>query len=175
MSNLIVFDNAIQRAAYCAALTTINQPHIVFWCQHQHLDHEPFSKLLSKVQSYLRGELKSLSNLERFHEVFAEWRETLPADDSLGYEIAELCCASLYSAAETLLDDECDDIELIDGNIAAIYASMEGLTTDVDELQRYGRDIQQGLRDVLHDVSQRPVAKDYFLFVKECDISLFGL
>ena len=169
------FEYPIQRAAICAAFAHINQGHIQLWCEHNEQDFSPFTKLNNKVLSYLRGELKSLPNLERFHEAFAQWREELAKDDALAYQIAELTCSCLYSAAESILDPECDDVELILQDVDAIYHSMESLTDSVPDLQAYKADILQGLTDILSEAKQAPLSKDYFGFLKECDTSLFGL
>ena len=81
----------------------------------------------------------------------------------------------MYSAAESILDPECNDIELILQDIDAIYHTMESLTDSVPELQAYKADILQGLTDILSEAKQAPLSQDYFGFLKECDTSLFGL
>lgn len=171
----IIFEHAIQRAAFCYALCRINQDHIDLWCEHNQQTFAPFSQLSRKVESYLRGELKSLPNLERFHEAFALWRDELIQDDTLAYQIAELTCSALYCAAESILDPECDDIELLQNNVAEIYRDMESLTDNVPQLREYFTDICQGLQQQLDDSSRPPLAGDFFRFIDQCDASLFGL
>lgn len=168
-------DNSIQRAAWCAAVAEINTAHLAFWCEHCKYDYKPYDKLSQKLSSYLRGELKSLANLERFHETFAEWRADLPRDDNLAYRIAEFCCSALYCGVESILDPECDDIDLLRGNIQDLYTEMSYLSDEVDLLKDYYQDIERALTEVLPNISQPPVDRALFDLTKQIDTSLFGL
>ncbi|MCD8524170.1 MAG: hypothetical protein LRY72_18205 [Saccharospirillaceae bacterium] len=165
----------IQRASLCAAVASINLPHISFWCEQQGCDPEPYRKLLSKVLSFLRGELKSEANLLRFHESFSEWRLAQDEEDSLSYRILEASCAALYSATETLFDAECDDIDLLCQSLAAIYDEMDELGAETADLREYWQSLQSEWRDMITESSRIPLPKAFFMWLKEADVSLFGL
>ncbi len=165
----------IQRASLCAAIASINLPHIHFWCEQQNGDPEAYRKLLSKVLSYLRGELKSEANLLRFHEAFSEWRLAQNEEDSLSYRILEASCAALYSATETLFDAECDDLELLRQSLSVIYDEMDELGAETGDLREYWQSLQSEWRDMITDSSRIPLPKAYFAWLKEADVSLFGL
>lgn len=165
----------VQRSALSAALASINQAHIEFWQQSQGVDCAPYFKLLAKVLNFLRGELKSVNNLQRFHEEFYQWREALTAEDNLAYRIVELCNATLHSAVESLFDSECDDLELIQGTLEACWAEYEELGGDIADLQNYWQELQQELLATVTDKTQIPLPKNYFTLLKEADVSLFAI
>jgi len=175
MTTAAALNHPFQRAAWSAAVAHINQSHLEFWCEHTSTDSAPFRKLSNKVQSWLRGELKSLANLERFQQAFAEWRQAVPEEDNLGYRISELCCAALYSAAEAILDPDCDDLPLITGNIDDLYREMSELSDQTQELQSYWQEVNEALLQILEGAEQPPLSRDFFELLKELDTSLFGL
>ena len=166
---------SVQRAAFCAAVACINAPHVKLWCEENHTEPGPFERLQAKVLSYLRAELKSLDNLKRFFDEFYEWRQQQPLNDTLNDRIADLACAALYSACETLLDPECDDVELILNSIEELYAEVDALGGDVEGLRDYWQALQQELNELVTDKAQRPLSKDWFRWLTDTSVSLFGL
>lgn len=165
----------IQRSALSAALASINQAHVQFWQDSQKIDCAPYVKLLSKVLSFLRGELKSEANLLRFHDEFYQWREALEPADNLAYRILELCNAALHSAIENLFDTECDDTELLLGSLNDCWEEMAELGADTQDLKDYWQEIQAELNAIVSANSKIPLAKDYFALLKDLDTSLFGM
>lgn len=164
-----------QRAAYAAFIATINAPHITLWCDEHDQTEDPFRKLNQKVLSYLRGELKSMDNLMRFFDAFQEWRADQQDDHSLNYAITELCCSALYASVEALADPECDDIDLLNGAIASIYAELAELGGDADGLSAYFAELQQEFMTVVTEKSQRPLSKAWDNWLRDAPVSLFGL
>ncbi|MEN9464683.1 MAG: hypothetical protein RL217_864 [Pseudomonadota bacterium] len=165
----------LQRSALCAALAQINSPHVQFWQEHQNIDCAPYFKFLSKHLSFLRGELKSEANLLRFHEDFMNWRENLAEADNLAFRILELCNACLHSALESLFDPDCDDMALILGSLTALWDEMDELGHNSQELRLYWQELEAEILAQVGQKAQRPLAKDYFLLLKDADVSLFGL
>lgn len=165
----------IQRSALCAALAQINLAHVHFWQDSQGGKTEPFEKLLTKVLSFLRGELKSEANLLRVHDEFYAWREQLEPADNLAYRILELCNAALHSAVESLFDPGCDDTELLLGSLNDCWDELAELGGDTEEFKGYWQELQQSLNAIVNENSKIPLAKDYFQLLKEADVSLFGL
>lgn len=165
----------IQRSALSAAFASINQAHVQFWQDSQEIDGAPYFKLLTKVLSFLRGELKSEANLLRFHDDFYQWREALEPADNLAYRILELCNAALHSAVESLFDAECDDTELLLGSLHDCWAEMAKLGADTQDLTDYWQDIQTELNAIVTDNSKIPLPKGYFALLKELEVSLFGM
>lgn len=165
----------IQRSALSAALASINQAHLQFWQDSQAVDCAPYFKLLTKVLSFLRGELKSEANLLRFHDEFYQWREALEPADNLAYRILELCNAALHSAIESLFDKECDDTELILGSLDDCWTEMAELGADTQDLKEYWQEIQTELNAIVTENSKIPLPKDYFALLKELETSLFGV
>lgn len=165
----------IQRSALCAALAAINKNHIEFWAEHQQTSIAPYTKLLSKVLSFLRGELKSQANLLRFHDEFYDWREQQTEDDSLAYRIFELSNAALHSAVESLFDPECNDIELLQASLNQCWEEMTELGAETADLRNYWSDIRQEILNTVTEKRQLPLPKEYFTVIKEADVSLFGM
>lgn len=165
---------AVARSAFCLAVARINLPHIQME-KADGLDTEAFEKLLSKQTAFLRGELKSRDNLARFYEAFEVWRDARPEDDSLAWRISELSCAALYASIESLFDEECDDTALILNNIGDLYDEMDALGADTSGLRGYWADICQEFEAEFAEVRQLPLAKRYFQWLSEMDVSLFGV
>lgn len=166
---------SIQRSALSAALASINSAHIQFWQDTQEVDCAPYFKLLGKVLNFLRGELKSEANLTRFHDEFYQWREALVAQDNLAFRLVELCNAALHCAVESLFDPECNDLLLLQGSLENCWEEYDELGADSTELKNYWQEIQQEIFTLVNEQSAIPLPKEYFLLLKETDISLFAL
>lgn len=165
----------IQLSALCAAIASINSPHVEFWGEHAQIDIAPYNKLLTKVLSFLRGELKSQANLARFHDEFYAWRELQVEEDSLAYRILEVSNAALYSAVESLFDSECNDLELLEGALESGWDEMVELGAEVTDLRSYWSEIRAEVLTQVTERRQLPLPKEYFTLIKEADVSLFGL
>ncbi len=165
----------IQRSALCAAIASINAPHIQFWGEHNKSDIAPYTKFLTKIRSYLAGELKSQANLLRFHDEFYAWREQQQEEDSLAYRIQELCNAALHSAVESLFDPECNDLALVEATLTSCWEEMDELGAETSDLRHYWSDIKKEVLTLVSDRRQIPLPKEYFTLLKESDVSLFGL
>lgn len=165
----------IQRSALCTAIAAINLPHIEFWAEHTQAETVPYTKLLTKVLSYLRGELKSQANLLRFHDEFYAWREQQTEEDSLAYRILELCNAAIYSSVESLFDPECNDIELLEGTLESCWIEMTELGAETSDLRNYWAELRAEILSYVSDKRQIPLPKEYFALIKDADVSLFGI
>ena len=164
-----------RRSAFSLMIATLNTPHILLWCDGQQLDSTPFLKLRQKLQAYLRGELKSESNLLRFFDAFCDWKDDQPEEDSLNYRIVQLTQSALYSATEALFDPECDDAELLTGAVAELYDEMDALGGETSDLRHYWQSLSSELDSLLSDTASRPLPAAYFRWLSEADASLFGL
>jgi hypothetical protein len=162
------------RSAFCLMVAAINLPHILM-DKDNGIETEPFEKLLTKQSAWLRGELKSQANLERFYEAFEEWRQARSEEDTLAWRISGLCCAALYSSIESLLDPECDDIKLICNYVDDLYDEMASLGADVDDLRQYWQEIQSEFNTEFSRTQHLPLSKRYFQWLGEMDTSLFGV
>lgn len=165
----------IQRSALCTALAAINAPHVEFWGEHTQVDTAPYNKLLTKILSFLRGELKSQANLLRFHDEFYAWREQQTEDDSLAYRILELCNAALHSAVESLFDPECDDLDLLEGTLNNCWDEMAELGGEVSDLRNYWSEVKNEILASVSAKRQIPLPKEFFAVIKDADVSLFGI
>lgn len=164
----------VARSAFCLAIARVNLPHILM-DKADGQDTEAFEKLLTKQTAFLRGELKSRDNLARFYEAFEAWRDARPEDDSLAWRISELSCAALYSSIESLFDEECDDIALISNTISDLYDEMDALGADTEGLRAYWADICAEFAAEFGEARQLPLAKRYFQWLTEMDVSIFGV
>lgn len=165
----------LQRAALGAAVAKFNAPHVQLWCEQNDSSIEPFNKLQTKLQSYLRAELKSLDNLHRFFDEFYQWRQEQPLNDTLNDRIADLACAALYSATEGMFDPECDDTDLILQTLNSLYDEMDELGADTSDLRQYWLELQNELSELVTSSSQRPLSKDWFRWLSDTTVSPFGM
>ncbi|MDP2546737.1 hypothetical protein [Oceanobacter sp. 4_MG-2023] len=167
--------HAAGRSAYCLMLARINLPHLQMWQDDQQLNITPFTKLLSKQTAFLKGELTSRANLERFFAQFSEWRSGLTESDTLGWQIVDLCNAALYASSECVFDDACDDTILLNQYVADIYQQMTELGAETSELKHYFASIQQEFQSQFNEVKHIPLPKDFFVWLSDMDVSLFGV
>lgn len=172
-------DNSVARSAWYLAIARINQPHVALFAEGDDsngADISTFTKLMNKQMAFLRGELKSRDNLMRFFNDFSEWRNELELDDdSLGDAIVDLTLSALYASVESVFDPESDDVELLNDFVVRCQDEMVELDSDYAGLKDYFADIQQEFTDQFGAVRQIPVGKVYFDWLKELDVSLFGL
>lgn len=166
--------NPVQCSLIGLAIASINHPHMELLAQ-QGLDIEDYQKLLQKQRSYLSGELKSEANLLRFFAAFSDWRQQQDFNDTLNDQIADLCCAALYSSIEMLHDPECDDTELLFGYLSQIHDVMSEMGAETDSLRTYTQEFRTELHAQIDNLSQRPVNKAFFSWLRSFDASLFGL
>ncbi|MAD46754.1 MAG: hypothetical protein CMI02_03705 [Oceanospirillaceae bacterium] len=164
-----------RRAAYSFLIARVNAPHIQLAEASGRDDMSALTKLMQKADAYLKGELKSEANLQRFHEAFCQWREQQPAATNLNDSIIELINSALYATVEMLFDGECDDTPLLTGAVNELYADMEAAGTDTQEMIRYFNSLSEACDTVVSDNASRPLPAAYFDLLQEADASLFGL
>lgn len=166
----------IARSAFCTMIAHINAPHLTL-AQSEGMNAAPYFKLLQKQTAWLKGELKSQSNLERFYAEFAEWRQSeVLSDDAgdLGDQVVDLACHSLYLALEQLLDTECDDTDILLHYVESLYDQLDEAGQDTRPMRAYWSDIQAEFAPY-QNLTSRPVPKQFFNWLSELNASLFGL
>jgi hypothetical protein len=139
-----------RRAAYCAAMATRNNNHVLLFSDMLEKDAKPFTKLQAKTWAYLEGELKSIDNLERFFNEFDLWQtELLKEQDSFGAEAAQQACQSLYSATYALLDESANDCELVQLSNQQLFTEMEEMGSETKELTQRHDEFERQVIDIL--------------------------
>ena len=163
------------RSVFCLNFITINHPHIVFWAEEFSVDTQPYIKLSAKLQSYLIGELKSVSNLHRYYEDFFNWKESLTDHDCLAQRIVNLCFSTICAAVDTLADPECDDVNLVISESQQIIEEMAELGCNTDDIQQQVIEFINFNKQLLDNIKQKPVARDCLIQLSEDSSTLFGL
>lgn len=154
-----------RRSAFCAAMAERNRNHALLFSELLDQDAQAYTKLLNKTWAFLEGELKSLSNLERFFNEFDIWQtELLSQQESFGAEAAQQACQSLYSSAYALLDESANDCQLVQLSQEQLFSAMEDMGQESEELkqrqQAFENDVYQSLtsgkakREVILDVKK---------------------
>jgi hypothetical protein len=165
----------IARSCWCLALIQCCKPHIELQKAEDNHDFTPWDKLLTKLNSWVSGELKSAQNLERFYQEFLTWQENYEAADSLNGRITDLCIAATSAAMDMLNDPDCDDLPLIRDTIGDLYSELDQLGGDAEGLSSYAADVFSEWESTLREVSQRPVSRTTLRQISETEVSLFGL
>lgn len=139
-----------RRSAYCAALTQLNINHIILFSDLNEQNPKPALKLLTKVWSFLEGELKSLDNLERFFNEFDQWQNQLLTNlDSFGAMAAQQACQSLYSAAYALLDESANDCDLVYKSLQQLLEEMKEMGAETEELIQQQQEFDTQILEIL--------------------------
>ncbi|ASP39748.1 hypothetical protein CHH28_14175 [Bacterioplanes sanyensis] len=160
-------------AAQAFSIAWLCQPHLHMLAEHRQLDIQPYTKLLNKTQSWLQGELKSGTNLQRFFEAFADWREQLTFEDTLADSIADLSNAALFCATEACLAEANEEEWQLLCQFLQQLQHTEGL--DGSGLEQYWQELTQELLATLPEQVQRPLPKDFFLTLRQQPITPFGV
>ncbi|GGY41049.1 hypothetical protein GCM10011297_12580 [Bacterioplanes sanyensis] len=159
-------------AARAFTLTQLCWPHLLMLAEHRELDIHPATKLLNKTNSWLRGELKSEANLQRFFDDFADWREQLEQHDSLADDIADLTLSSLFCAAEACLGGASEeDWQLLQQWLQQLQQTspLEG-----EPLHAYWNELMSEQDELLGEEPQKPLAKAYFHWLAQQPATPFG-
>ena len=165
----------VAQSCWCYALVNSCLPHIRLQSEESGDDFAHWYKLLSKLNAFLTGELQSESNLQRFYEAFAQWRETLESDDSLNQQITELCLAATDTAVTLFIDSECDEAHLLPASMKELYEELDALGGPAVELESYWNELMNEWLDFLTDVKQRPVSRSLMKNLCDVGVSPFGL
>ena len=165
----------VARSAWCLALINSCTPHIELQASEEQSDFQPWTKLRSKLSTFLSGELKSAANLERFFQEFLQWRENYEPADSLNGRITDLCLAATTAALDMLNDEECDDTGLIRQTMNDIYTELDELGGDAEGLQAYWQELDSEWCSALAGVKQRPLSRTVMQTIQATEVSPFGL
>lgn len=165
----------VAQSCWCYALVNSCLPHIRLQSEESGDNYAHWYKLLNKLNAFLTGELKSESNLQRFYEAFAEWRDSFASEDSLNQQITELCLAATDTAVTLLIDAECDEAHLIPSSMTELYEEIEALGGPANELQSYWNELMGEWLECLTTVKQRPVSRSVMKNLCDVSVSPFGL
>ena len=153
----------------------INRHHIRLEAEATGFDTQPFNKLLSKTELWLKAELKSADNFLRFFEAYADWRDEVHAGDTLSGNIFELTCSALYVAADLLLHGDNDDMPVLLNMVDELHSLMTELGGDGEGLSQYWQSLQQELTGHQSQIHARPLPMNVFKWLQQQEVSLFGL
>ena len=165
----------VAQSCWCFALINSCQPHIRLQQDENQADFGPWNKVLSKLNAFLSGELKSESNLQRFYDAFCDWRDQQKSEDSFNQMITDVCMATTDAAITLLFDGECDDVRLLPGSMTELYEQLEALGGPAVELEAYWNELNTEWVSLLQGVKQRPVSRDILRQLCDVSVSPFGL
>jgi len=125
--------NQWQQLAFCAALCERSFPNYELFCELEELDSKTARKILNKVWEYLRGQLKSLKNLEKQLEAMNDMIPDPEQYEQYGAYPAMDTLLNLQSCLQGILDSSISDAQAIQ---ELTHARLE----EVIELQGGERD-----------------------------------
>lgn len=101
--------NQWQQLAFCAALCERSFPNYQLFCELEEQPSEPARKILNKVWEYLRGQLKSLKNMEKQLETITDLVPNPDEYDQYGAYPAMDTILTLQSCVQAILDRSIED------------------------------------------------------------------
>lgn len=167
--------SGVAKSTFCLNFVRINQPHVDFWSGEFTVNVQAFTKLSAKLESYLIGDLKSFNNLQRFYEEFFNWKEELAEHDCLAQRIVDLCFSTMCVAIDSLIDEECNDIEFVIAGTQELFDEMQELGCDADVYRDQFMQFTDAAIAELQATTQRPVSRDCIARANISDATLFGL
>lgn len=117
-----------QHLAICAALTERSFPNYELYCEIEGLQSQPLRKMLNKVWEYLRGQLKSIKNIEKQLEALTDQIPDPDTKEHYGVFPAMDTVLALQSCLQAIVDPSIEDSD-------AIIEMMNERLSEVIELQ----------------------------------------
>jgi uncharacterized protein YjaG (DUF416 family) len=105
--------NQWQQLAFCTALCDRSFPNYELFCEIEKIDSKPARKILNKVWEFLRGQLKSLKNMEKQLELLTDLVPDPDQFDQYGVYPAMDSMLALQSCVQAILDSSIEDAENI--------------------------------------------------------------
>lgn len=101
--------NQWQQLAFCTALCERSFPNYQLFCELEEQSSEPARKILNKVWEYLRGQLKSLKNMEKQLEALTDLVPNPAEYEQYGAYPAMDTILTLQSCVQAILDRSIED------------------------------------------------------------------
>ena len=124
--------NQWQQLAFCAALCERSFPNYELFCEIEEIDSKPARKILNKVWEYLRGQLKSLKNMEKQIEHLTDLVPDPDNFEQYGVYPAMDTLLALQSCVQAILDSSIEDAE-------SIQSLMQERLSEVLEIQEINK------------------------------------
>jgi uncharacterized protein YjaG (DUF416 family) len=105
--------NQWQQLAFCASLCERSFPNYELFCELEEIDAKPSRKILNKVWEFLRGQLKSLKNMEKQLEHLTDLIPDPDQFEQYGVYPAMDTALALQSCVQAILDSSIGDAENI--------------------------------------------------------------
>jgi uncharacterized protein YjaG (DUF416 family) len=134
--------NQWQQLAFCTALCDRNFPNYELFCEIEEIDSKPARKILNKVWEFLRGQLKSLKNMEKQLELLTDLVPDPDQFDQFGVYPAMDTMLALQSCVQAILDNSIGDAENIQNLMRERLAEVLDIQrTDKDSSELWQRQL----------------------------------
>ncbi len=136
--------NQWQQLAFCSALCERNFPNYQLFCELEGLDAQPSRKILNKVWEYLRGQLKSLKNMEKQLEQLTDLIPNPDEYEQYGVYPAMDTLLALQSSVQAILDSSIGDAE----NIQSLFQSRLSEVLEMQNIEKSESELWQRQLDL---------------------------
>jgi uncharacterized protein YjaG (DUF416 family) len=147
--------NQWQQLAFCTALCERSFPNYELFCEIEEIDAKPARKILNKVWEFLRGQLKSLKNMENQLEMLTDLVPDPDQYDQYGVYPAMDSLLALQSCVQATLDSSIEDA----GNIQTLMAERLSEVLDIQEINKDESELWQRQLDLESAVYELIITK----------------
>lgn len=141
-----------QHLAICAALTERSFPNYALYCEIEGINSQPLRKLLNKVWEYLRGQLKSLKNIEKQLENLTDQIPDPDTKDHFGVLPAMDTALALQSCLQAIIDHSIEDSEAITEVMSERLAEVIRLQADDENVELESDELWQRHQDFISEL-----------------------
>ena len=171
--------NQWQQLAFCSALCERSFPNYELFCELEGLDASSSRKILNKVWEFLRGQLKSLKNMEKQLESLTDLIPSPEEYDQYGVYPAMDTLLALQSCVQAILDSSIGDAENIQNLMRERLAEvldMQEISQSESELWQRQLDLESNVYDLITSkTSHADMVKALIPMSKDEGISSLGI
>lgn len=171
--------NQWQQLAFCAALCERSFPNYELFCELEQLESQTARKILNKVWEYLRGQLKSLKNLEKQLEAMTDMIPDPDQYEQYGAYPAMDTLLNLQSCLQGILDSSISDAQAIQELTHARLAEvieLQGGEGENDELWLRQMSFEKEIDALFHSqISHAEQVKQLIPLAQDDGVSQLGI
>jgi uncharacterized protein YjaG (DUF416 family) len=131
--------NQWQQLAFCTALCERSFSNYQLFCEIEEIDSTPARKILNKVWEFLRGQLKSLKNMEKQLEMLTDLVPDPAHYEQYGVYPAMDSILALQSCVQATLDSSIEDA----GNIKTLMGERLSEVLEIQEIDKEKSELWQ--------------------------------
>lgn len=171
--------NQWQQLAFCTALCERSFPNYELFCDIEDIDSKSARKILNKVWEFLRGQLKSLKNMEKQLELLTDLIPDPDVFEQYGVYPAMDTLLALQSCVQAILDSSIQDAQSIQSLMQERLLEvleLQGVEQDKSQLWSRQLDFENSVYElIITQTSHADMVKTLIPLSQDKGVSLLGI